>query len=106
MFELPGEVRFPDKAGRDLGIPGIFREELFDGHLSVQLPIAGQPDAADPSRRMETGENIACLQASVAWACIGWWRIRRTGRGRGRVPHAQYRHFRFDSRRLVTRFCG
>ena len=101
MLELSGELRFPDKARRDLGIPGVFRDELFDGHFPIQLPIAGQPDSADPSHGVETGKDIACLGVNAAKPGSRRRRIRGTRHRRGVCR--DYRRLRLDPWPLFIR---
>ncbi len=101
MLELPRELGFPDKAGRDLGIPSVFREKLLDGHIPIQLPVAGQPDSADPSRGVQTGKFIAFRRGVVAKPSSRRRGI--SGRRRGRGFCGYYRRLRLDSTQLFTR---
>ena len=62
VLELPGQPGFAEKARRDLGVAGLFREQLLEGHFPVQMAVPRQPNPANPTGGVEAQEGVTRLQ--------------------------------------------
>jgi hypothetical protein len=65
MFQLSRQTGFAEEARHGSGVPGILRQQLFNGHISTQLVIPGQPNPANSAAGVETRKDVTPVGAGL-----------------------------------------
>ena len=53
MFQLPGDLSFEEEPVSMTGTVQAVGPQLLEGHVSLNVRIASDPDLSDPTRRMQ-----------------------------------------------------